>query len=65
MSTAIIMGILFVVMLMSYSAFRYEYREEERAEAYLYRHRNDADKLAATAMVSDAYNALVAAGVIK
>ncbi len=64
-STAIIMSILFAVMLMGYTAFRYEYREQERAEAYLYRHRNDADKLAATAMVSDAYNELVAAGVIK
>ena len=64
-STVIIMSILSAVMLLGYISFRHEHREEERTEAYLYRHRNDADKLNATAQVSDAYNELVAIGLIK
>ena len=65
MSTLIIMSILSAVMFLGYISFRHEHREEERTEAYLYRHRNDADKLAATADVAAAYNELVAAGLIK
>lgn len=65
MSTVIIISILSAVMLLGYISFRHEHREEARTEAYLYRHRNDADKLMATAEVSDAYNELVAIGLIK
>lgn len=65
MSTLIIMSILSAVMLLGYIAFKHEHREEARTEAYLYRHRNDADKLKATAEVAAAYSELVAAGVIK
>lgn len=64
-ATIIVMGTLFSVMLVSYIVFKHEHREEARTEAYLYRHRNDADKLAATADVAAAYNELVAAGLIK
>lgn len=65
MSTLIIMSILSAVMFLGYISFKHEHREEARTEAYLYRHRNDADKLKATAEVSDAYNELVAIGLIK
>lgn len=65
MLTIIIISILSAVMLLGYISFRHEHREEARTEAYLYRHRNDADKLKATSEVAAAYSELVAAGVIK
>lgn len=65
MLTIIIMSILSAVMFLGYISFKHEHREEKRTESYLYRHRNDADKLAATAEVAAAYKELVAAGVIK
>ena len=64
-ATLIIASALLLVMLVGYITFKHEHREEARTEAYLYRHRNDADKLAATADVAAAYNELVAAGLIK
>ncbi len=64
-ATIIVMGTLFSVMLVSYIVFKHEHREEERTEAYLYRHRNDADKLAATEEVSAAYKELEALGILK
>lgn len=59
------LAMLLLTMLVGYITFKHEHREEARTEAYLYRHRNDADKLAATADVAATYNELVAAGLIK
>lgn len=61
----ITLAMLLLTMLVGYITFKHEHREEVRIEAYLYRHRNDADKLAATADVAAAYNELIATGLIK
>ena len=64
-ATLIIVSALLLVMLAGYITFKHEHREEARTEAYLYRHRNDEDKLAATAVVAAAYNEFVDSGLIK
>lgn len=61
----IILTLLLSTMAICYIAMRHEHREEERTEKYLYRHRNDEDKLRATADVAAAYKELVTSGILQ
>lgn len=61
----IILTLLMSTMAIFYIAMRHEQQAEERTEKYLYRHRNDEDKLRATADVADAYKELVASGILQ
>ncbi len=57
--------IMFSAMLIFYIAMKHEHREEEKTDAYMFRHQYDEDKLEATAVVAAAYKELVDSDIIK
>lgn len=57
--------IMFSAMLIFYIEMRCEHRENEKMDAYIFRHQFDEDKLEATAVVAAAYKELVDSDIIK